>query len=95
MSVGYARLLAFLAALLLSLAADLVQAQSAASLYTGEVPVPDQSDEQRAIALKSALAQVVVKLTGDREAVNGEAVAKLIGFIMQNSARVAAKARHH
>nr|WP_305119092.1 DUF2066 domain-containing protein [Tahibacter harae] len=78
MSVGYARLLAFLAALLLPLAAGLVQAQSAASLYTGEVPVPDQSDEQRAIALKSALAQVVVKLTGDREAVNGEAVAKLI-----------------
>lgn len=78
MSVGYARLLAFLAALLLPLAAGLAQAQSAASLYTGEVPVPDQSDEQRVIALKSALTQVVVKLTGDREAANGEAVAKLI-----------------
>ncbi|WP_257385772.1 DUF2066 domain-containing protein [Tahibacter caeni] len=76
----YARLLALLFSLCcLPLFGGLAQAQSAsASLYAGEVPVPDQSDEQRAIALKSALAQVVVKLTGDRDAVNGEAVAKLI-----------------
>ncbi|HWU52761.1 MAG TPA: DUF2066 domain-containing protein, partial [Tahibacter sp.] len=76
----YDRLLALLFSLCcLPLFGGPVQAQSAsASLYTGEVPVPDQSDEQRAIALKSALAQVVVKLTGDRDAVNGEAAAKLI-----------------
>lgn len=80
MSVRYDRLLALLFSLCcLPLFSGPVQAQSAsASLYTGEVPVPDQSDEQRAIALKSALAQVVVKLTGDRDAVNGEAAAKLI-----------------
>lgn len=80
MSVRYARLFALLFTVAsLSLFGGTVRAQSAsANLYAGEVPVPDQSDEQRAIALKSALAQVVVKLTGDRDAVNGEAVAKLV-----------------
>lgn len=80
MSVRYARLIALLLAVAsLSSFGGPVRAQSAsANLYTGEVPVSDQSDEQRTIALKSALAQVVVKLTGDRDAVNGEAVAKLV-----------------
>jgi hypothetical protein len=80
MSVRYARLLALLLSLAcLPFVGGPVRAQSAsANLYTGEVPVPDQSDEQRAIALKSALAQVVVKLTGDRTAVSGETVAKLV-----------------
>jgi len=80
MSVRYARLLAVLLSLLcLPLYGSLASAQSAsAALYTGEVPVPDQSDEQRAIALKNAMSQVVVKLTGDRTASSGEAVAKLI-----------------
>jgi uncharacterized protein len=79
MSVRYDRLLALLLFVLCLAPVGLVQAQSgSASLYTGEVPVPDQSDEARAVALKSALAQVVVKLTGDRNAVSGEAVAKLV-----------------
>lgn len=79
MSVRYARLLALLLFVLcLPLGSGLAQAQSANALYTGEVPVPDQSDEQRAIALRSALAQVVVKLTGDRAAASSEAVAKLV-----------------
>ena len=80
MSVRYARLFALLFTVAsLSSFGGTVRAQSAsANLYAGEVPVSDQSDEQRAIALRSALAQVVVKLTGDRDVVNGEAVAKLV-----------------
>ncbi|HSX60461.1 MAG TPA: DUF2066 domain-containing protein [Tahibacter sp.] len=76
----YARLFAllFIVASLSSFGVPARAQSASASLYAGEVPVADQSDEQRAIALKSALAQVVVKLTGDRNAVNGEAVAKLI-----------------
>lgn len=38
-------------------------------LYSGQVPVNTQSDAERAEALKSALAQVVVKLTGGDNAV--------------------------
>ncbi|TDR45807.1 hypothetical protein DFR29_104237 [Tahibacter aquaticus] len=79
MSVRYARLLSlFFFLLCLPLGNGLAQAQSPNALYTGEVPVSDQSDEQRAVALKSALAQVVVKLTGDRAAASSEAVAKLV-----------------
>jgi hypothetical protein len=37
----------------------------AAGLYSGEVPVASQADAERAEALKSALAQVVIRLTGD------------------------------
>lgn len=80
MSVRYARLLILLFAVLcLPSTVGVALAQSAsASLYTGEVPVVDQSDEQRSIALRNALAQVVVKLTGDRDAASNEAVAKLV-----------------
>jgi hypothetical protein len=56
-----------------------VFAQGATSLYAGEVPVSDQSDGARAEALKNALAQVVVKLTGDKGVLANDAVAKAIG----------------
>lgn len=39
--------------------------RAGASLYTGQVPVNSQSEAERGEALKSALAQVVVKLTSD------------------------------
>ena len=80
MSVRYVRLFAVLFFVSgLMCAGGTVRAQSAAaSLYTGEVPVPDQSDEQRAVALRNAMAQVVVKLTGDRAAAAAEGAAKLI-----------------
>ncbi|UXI69437.1 DUF2066 domain-containing protein [Tahibacter amnicola] len=75
----YARLFARLAAVLLALASGLAMAQSPAlSLYAGEVPVPDQSDEQRVEALRNALAQVVVKLTGDKSVLANESVAKAV-----------------
>ena len=41
----------------------------AQSLYTGTIPVTSQADAERTEALKSALAQVVVKLTGGDNAV--------------------------
>ena len=50
-----------LATLLIALA-PLAQA---GGLYTGQAPVNSQTDADRADALKSALAQVVVKLTGN------------------------------
>ena len=48
------------------------------SLYTGEAPVADQSDEARAVGMKMALSQVVVKLTGDNTVVSRDTVAKAL-----------------
>lgn len=53
-------------------------AACAAGLYSGQVPVNSQSDEERAGALKAALAQVVVKVSGDAGVVNKPDVAKAI-----------------
>ena len=62
-----------------------VQAQS---LYTGTVPVTSQSAGERADALKSALAQVVVKLTGGDNAVLArpevaQAIANAADYVQQ------------
>ncbi|MEO8669804.1 MAG: DUF2066 domain-containing protein [Tahibacter sp.] len=63
----------------LATGADCAHAQSPGlSLYAGEVPVTDQSDEQRTEGLKNALAQVVVKLTGDKNVLASESVAKAV-----------------
>ncbi|MDR3388670.1 MAG: DUF2066 domain-containing protein [Rudaea sp.] len=53
-------------------------ANAGASLYTGQVPVNSQSDAERGEALKSALAQVVVKLTGDTAVLAKPDVAKAV-----------------
>jgi Uncharacterized protein conserved in bacteria (DUF2066) len=50
----------------------------APSLYTGVVPVNTQSDGERAEALKTALAQVVVKLSGDSAILAKPEVAKAV-----------------
>ena len=64
---------------LLVLCADRTYAQSSGlSLYAGEVSVVDQSDEQRAEGLKNALSQVLVKLTGDKNVLANESVAKAV-----------------
>lgn len=60
----------------------------AEGLYTGQVPVNTQSDAERAEALKSALAQVVVKLTGGDNAVLAkpavaQAVANAANYVQQ------------
>jgi len=60
----------------------------AQNLYTGTVPVNTQSDAERAEALKSALAQVVVKLTGGDNAVLAksgvaQAVADAANYVQQ------------
>jgi hypothetical protein len=74
-SVASVRVFCF--ALLLCLVA-VAPPLAAQSLYAGEAPVIDQSDEQRTIAMSAALAQVVVKLTGDANVVSREAVAKAL-----------------
>ena len=57
------------AARLLSFSLLLLSAQLAAAddLYTATVPVLDNSSEQRASGLRQALAEVLVRVTGDRE----------------------------
>ncbi|MBS0569340.1 MAG: DUF2066 domain-containing protein [Proteobacteria bacterium] len=60
----------------------------AQSLYTGQVPVNSQSDAERGEALKSALAQVVVKLTGGDNAVLArpnvaDAIANAANYVQQ------------
>lgn len=52
--------------------------RAAASLYTGQVPVNSQAEAERAEALKSALAQVVVRLAGDTAALAKPEVAKAV-----------------
>ena len=69
------RLLRPTLALLMFLAAFAVHA---GGLYTGQVPVNSQADEERVGALKAALAQVVVKVSGDGAIVNKPEVAKAI-----------------
>jgi hypothetical protein len=53
---------------LTALPVALAQVVDPAALYEGEAPVPDQSDEARVAALPQALAQVLVKLTGNADA---------------------------
>ena len=50
----------------------------AAGLYTGQVPVASQADEERAGALRAAFAQVVVKVSGDATIVSKPDVAKAV-----------------
>jgi len=50
----------------------------AAGLYTGQVPVASQSDAERAEALKSALGEVVVRVSGDKGVLARPEVAKAI-----------------
>ena len=50
----------------------------AGALYTAQVPVASQADEERGAALKAAFAQVVVKVSGDAAIVNKPDVAKAI-----------------
>ncbi len=73
-----------LAAALRCLAATLLvlvvlsPARAGSSLYSAQVPVNSQAEAERAEALKSALAQVVIKLAGDSAVVTKPAVAKAI-----------------
>lgn len=50
----------------------------AVDLYTGEVPVADQSVQARDVALRDALAQVLVKVTGDPEAPRAPSIAPFL-----------------
>jgi hypothetical protein len=64
--------------MLLAMAGWSPLASAGAGLYAGEVPVNSQADGERAEALKAALAQVVVKVSGDAAAVGRPEVAKAI-----------------
>lgn len=68
------------------LAPALVQA---AGLYTGTAPVNSQSDEERAGALRTALGQVVVKLSGDPGVLSrpdvAQAIARADRYMLQYS----------
>jgi len=50
----------------------------AGALYTAQVPVNSQADEERGSALRNALAQVIVKVSGDAAIVAKPDVAKAI-----------------
>jgi len=50
----------------------------AGGLYTGQVPVGSQSDAERAEALKSALGQVVIRVSGDSGVLARADVAKAV-----------------
>lgn len=62
-------------------------APAAPSTYTGEAPVNSQSDDERAEALKTALANVVIDVTGDAGVLArsdvASAVAKADRYVLQ------------
>lgn len=62
-------------ALLIGFAAAACQA---GGLYTAQVPVPSQSESDRTEALKNALAQVVVRISGDAGALAKPDIAKAV-----------------
>ncbi len=66
-----------LAALVLALAYAL-HGWAAPATYTGSAPVRSQSDEERAAALKTALANVVIEQTGDAGILARPDVAKAV-----------------
>jgi hypothetical protein len=53
--------------------------QAASGLYTAQVPVATQADEERAEALKTALGQVMVRVSGDASVLTRPEVAKALG----------------
>ena len=59
----------------------------AASTYTGDAPVQNQGDDERAKGLQVALAQVVVQLTGDTTAPTQTEVARAIAKSSQKPLR--------
>jgi hypothetical protein len=63
----------------LLLAAFAPNARAAPPTYTGEAPVNSQSDEERADALKTALANVVIQQTGDPGVLSRSDVASAVG----------------
>ena len=67
---------ALIAAILVALSSVAALAAAPVGLYAGQVPVNSQSDQELAEALKTAFAQVVVKLTGDSSALTRPEVAK-------------------
>jgi hypothetical protein len=67
-----------LVVVLLAIAGWSLPAGAATGLYAGEVPVSSQADGERAEALKAALAQVVIKVSGDAAVVGRPEVAKAI-----------------
>lgn len=66
-------------ALLLMLLIAIAGACHAGGLYTGEAPVPSQSDSDRIEGLKNALAQVVIRVSGDPGALANPDLAKAVG----------------
>jgi uncharacterized protein DUF2066 len=54
------------------------EASAGSGLYTGQVPVGSQSDAERTEALKTALAQVVIRVCGDSGALAKADVAKAV-----------------
>jgi hypothetical protein len=83
-------ILAWTLAWTLALGAVVASAQSL-SLYTGDVPVPDQSDAARNEGLRAAFAQVLAKLSGDAAAPTREGLAKAVAeadhYVQQYSYR--------
>jgi len=71
--MGFMRL--FIGILLLFVVAETVQARDLQGLYRAIVPVIDQSEAERRMALKLTLAQVIKKVTGREAAMNNIALA--------------------
>lgn len=69
--------------LLLLLVLDGGSLAHAASTYTGDAPVQNQGEEERAKGLQAALAQVVVQLTGDANAPAQSEVSRAIARTSQ------------
>lgn len=67
-----------LLALCLLIALSPEPGRAGSGLYTGQAPVNSQADDERAEALKTALAQVMVKLSGDAAVLTKPPIAKAV-----------------
>jgi len=73
-----ARSAAFALGIFLLIAACWAPVLAAAGLYTGTVPVNSQDEAERAAALKTALGQVILRVSGDSAALTQPGVAKAV-----------------
>ncbi len=77
--------------MLLTIGLLMLPAIAAPTTYAGESPVADQSEAARAGALKNALAEVVIRLTGDSGILAREKVANAVAaadkYVLQYSYR--------
>nr|VFJ52948.1 MAG: hypothetical protein BECKFM1743C_GA0114222_101165 [Candidatus Kentron sp. FM]VFJ74568.1 MAG: hypothetical protein BECKFM1743A_GA0114220_107861 [Candidatus Kentron sp. FM]VFK21956.1 MAG: hypothetical protein BECKFM1743B_GA0114221_108292 [Candidatus Kentron sp. FM] len=72
------KIITFLVGILVAFSLGLAHSAPIPELYEAKMPVIDKSEQERNKALRAALRQVIIKITGRREAVGRSAIAKAL-----------------